>query len=394
MKNKGDFQLERISMKTVYQQLCPVLFGAGSLNDIGDMAKKFSASKAFIVCDQGVKRTGVIDRILSLLANEEIKASVYDGVLPDAPANMVNEAGLFANDFGADLIIGIGGGSSLDTAKAVVVLRDNPPPISLYYLSNKGKHEKKTPLILIPTAAGTGSEVTIMSVIHDYDTDAKEAVFRAADYAIVDPELTVTAPKSVTAATALDALSHAIEAYTSLTHNPKSDVLALEAIKLIMENLETAYANGEDIRARTNLSLASNLAGMAFNDAGVHFGHAVAHEFGIQFHLPHGVACALTLPEVIRVTAEVMPDRGKKIADILGYTQDCKIDASKYVINEIISLMKKMEIKSLRDQNISVEQAKKCAKGAVEKNGFIVASPIEVTVDTMERIIEKMYIAY
>lgn len=381
-------------MSTVYQQLCPVMFGVGALNNMNTIVKDFSAGKVFIVCDQGVKSTGVINRITSMLENEHIKTSVFDNVMPDAPADIVNEAGLFANDFEADLIVGIGGGSSLDTAKAVAVLRDNPAPISLYYLSNGKVPEKKTPLILIPTASGTGSEVTIMSVIHDYETDAKEAVFRAADYAIVDPELTITVPKSVTAATALDALSHAIEAYTSLTHNPKSDILALEAIKLIMDNLETAYEDGNNIEAKTNLSFASNLAGMAFNDGGVHFGHAAAHEFGIQFHMPHGVACALTLPEVVRVTAEVMPERIKKIAEILGCKNSCEIEASKYVITRLIKMMKKVRIKSLKEQGISLENAVACAKGAVEKNGFIVASPMPVSVEVMKELIENMYQTY
>lgn len=381
-------------MATVYQQLCPVLFGAGALSRLGELITDYKAKRVFIVCDKGVQSTGLIEHIKGILDKNSIKSIVYDGVMPDAPAEMVNEAGVFANDFEADLILGIGGGSSLDTAKAVSVLRDNPAPISNYYLSNGGTFEKKTPLILIPTASGTGSEVTIMSVIHDADSDAKEAVFRAADYAVVDPELTMTAPPSVTAATGLDALSHVIEAYTSLTHNPKADVLALEAIRLIVDNLEKAYKNGNDLEARTKLSFASNIAGMAFNDAGVHFGHAAAHEFGIQFHMPHGVGCALTLPEVVCVAAEAMPDRVENIAAVLGYTDKDELSVGNYVKNILMDLMKRVGIKSLKEQGISMEQAVHCAKGAVEKNAFIAAAPIEVTIPVMEDLITRMYKAY
>ena len=236
-----------------------------------------------------------------------------------------------------------------------------------------------------------------MSVIHDEHSDAKEAVMRPGDLAIVDPELTVTAPPGVTASTALDAMSHAVEAYTSAGHTPNSDMQALEAIRLIHDNLKTAYEDGKNLEARTNLAFASNIAGMAFNDASVHFGHAAAHELGIRFHMPHGVACALTLPEVVHFAGDVMPDRVKKIAEALGMKDAAKSTAAegeKYAIGRIKDLMKAVGIKSMKEQGLTLEDVKSCAKGAVEKNAFIAASPKEVTVPVMEKLLEEMYALY
>lgn len=384
-------------MVTAYQQLCPVIFGAGALSELGEKAKEMDVKHVFCICDAGVKSTGMADRIRDILAKEGIDTCVFDGVLPDAPNRIVEEAGKIANDFLADMILGIGGGSSLDTAKSVAVLRDNPAPISQYYLSKGGKFQMNTPLVLIPTASGTGSEVTAMSVIHDEHSNAKEAVMRPADLAIVDPELTVTAPPGITAATALDALAHAVEAYTSLGHSPNSDMQALEAIRLIGEYLVPAYTDGSNMEARTKLAFASNIAGMAFNDASVHFGHAAAHELGIRFHIPHGVACALTLPVVIHFSADVMPERIRKIAEALGMKNAAGVtadEAETFAIATITDLMRTVKVRSLKEQGLKKEEVMGCARGAVEKNAFIVASPKEVTIPVMEKLLEEMYVMY
>lgn len=384
-------------MITTYQQLCPVIFGPGALEQLGTEAKKVKASRVFCICDAGVRTAGITDRVRDIFGKEGIEIYIFDGVLPDAPNRVVEDAGEKAKAFGADMILGLGGGSSLDTAKSVAVLCDNPAPLSQYYLSQGGTFQIKTPLVLIPTASGTGSEVTIMSVIHDEHSKAKEAVMRPADLAVVDPQLTVTAPPGVTASTALDAMSHAIEAFTSAGHTPNSDMQALEAIRLIHENLKTAYEDGKNMNARTKLAFASNIAGMAFNDASVHFGHAAAHELGIRFHMPHGVACALTLPEVVRFAADVMPERVKKIAEALGMeiTAESTVDdAEKYAVESIKELMRAVNIKSMKAQGLTSEDVKSCARGAVEKNAFIAASPKPVTVPIMEKLLEEMYMLY
>ena len=209
-----------------------------------------------------------------------------------------------------------------------------------------------------------------MSVIHVKETQMKDAVFKAANLAVVDPELTLTVPKPVTVMTGFDALSHAIEALTTTSGNPKSDILALSAITLISENLEKAYINGGDIEARTNMSLASNLAGIAFNDAMVHVGHAAAHEFGVVFHMPHGLACALTIPEVILFSSDAAPDKTIRIARALGLELPEGATgpmAGEIAAGAVRALMKRLEIKSLKEQGIKRDAAVGCAAGAVAK---------------------------
>lgn len=384
-------------MISTYQQLCPVLFGAGAVGQLADKVKELGGRKAFCIFDAGVKTSGIADRIIKILEAGSIAVELFDGVQPDAPIDLVNAAGQQAKDAGVDVVIGIGGGSSLDTAKSVAVLVDNPLPITLYYAQKKQPQAAHTPLILIPTAAGTGSEVTIMSVLHDEETQGKETVLKSGTLAIVDPELTLTVPPQVTAATGLDAMSHAIESYTTNCGNPKADILSLAAVELIASNLEAAYTDGSNLDARTNLCLASNLAGMSFNDASVHFGHAAAHEFGIQFHMPHGVACALTLPEVVTYAADVIPDRVKKIAAALGLEVSEDISGEKaaaLAAEKIRSLMRAVGIRSLKEQGISREEAVACAKGAVEKNWFVICALKPIDIPAMEQLIGQMYDNY
>ena len=226
---------------------------------------------------------------------------------------------------------------------------------------------------------------------------AKEFVLRPATVAFLDPALTVSAPSFVTAGTGLDAMSHALEAVTSKTANPKADLLALHAIKLINENLLKACQNGSDIEARTNLSLASNFAGIAFGDASVHYGHAAAHEFGIQFRMPHGEACALTLPEVVRFSADVLPEKTRQVAEALGL--EVPADATGVEIGELAAkrfreLMREVGIKSLSERGISREDALACAKGAVEKNWFVICAQKPITIEVMEEQIANMYDNY
>ena len=384
-------------MISTYQQLCPVLFGPDASKQLAVKATELGAKKVMLVYDKGIGGTGIIDGFQKDLVQAGLEVLLFDGVVPDAPREMVNEAGKLAQDAKIDSVIGVGGGSSLDTAKAISILIENPLPIEDYY-AQKGKAFAQTrPLILVPTAAGTGSEVTAMSVIHDKETDAKEFVLRPANLAILDPCLTLSAPPFVTASTGLDAMSHALEALTSNTGNPKADLLGLHAIRLIAENLPVAYQDGSNLEARTNLSLASNFAGMAFGDASVHFGHAAAHELGVQFHIPHGDACAITLPEVVRFSADVIPERTAEIAKALGL--DVPTDASGAEIGELCaekfrSLMKEVGIKSLKERGLTRKEVVACAEGAVAKNWFVICALKEITPEVMAKELGEMYDNY
>ncbi len=391
--------MERSMTKMIckYQQVCPVIFGPDAVLEIGSKVKEFHGTKVLCIYDKGVELSGIAEKIIRKIEDAGIDVYTFDKVMPDAPKEIIHEAGLMAQDKNIDIVVGIGGGSSLDTAKAVAVLADNPLPVSKYYAQFGTDYIKKTKLILIPTASGTGSEVTAISVIHDEDTDAKETVLRPADMAIVDPVLTISAPPHITAASGMDALSHAIESFTTNCGNPKSDILALHAMRLIFENIEDAYVDGQNLEARTKLSLGSNFAGIAFNDASVHFGHAAAHEMGIRFHMPHGVACAITLPEVIMFSADVAPKKIYMIAEVIGIKDTEKISletTAKLAAEKIRNLMRKLNIKTLKEQGYSREEIVSCAKAAVEKNWFVSCALKPVNVETMAQLLGKMYDDY
>lgn len=384
-------------MNKNYHQMYPVVFGCGTLNDLAEHVHSFHSTRAMCICDPGILNTGIIDKIHELLNKNNIKMQVFSDVIPDAPDSMVNKAGAYAVSFHADIIIGIGGGSSMDTAKAVSILSSNPGPISNYYPGTGNTYETNVPLILIPTSSGTGSEVTNLCVIHDEAMDAKAPVYRSANLAIVDPELTLTAPPSVTAASAFDAMSHALEAYTSNMHTQKTDTLALEALQRINKYIIIAFQDGSNMEARENLSFASNIAGIAFNDASVHIGHAIGHELGLQFHLTHGVACALALAEVLHYASDVYPDRIIQAALALGMPQTDQTtpeEAERYAVSQIHSLMRATNIPSLKDLGISRKDVLACWKGAIEKNGFLGAAPKKITPERMQQSLLNVYEGY
>lgn len=384
-------------MVTMYNQLCPVLFGSGAIASIADKVKSFGGTKALCVYDQGVKMTGIADKIIKSLNDAGIKTVIFDEVLPDAPDKVIDKAGRLAQTEKVDIVVGIGGGSSLDTAKAATILVQNPPPITQYFASKGMPFVSTTPLILIPTAAGTGSEVTIMSVVHDEAKHVKEGVLRPANLAIVDPDLTLTVPPLITAATGMDAMSHAIESYTTNCGNPKAEVLSLAAMRIIYENLEKACKDGGDLEARTNLSFASNIAGMAFTEASVHIGHAVAHEFGLQFHMQHGIGCALSLPECVTFSADAAPEKMMKIAEALRIKlpeNATAVEAGEMIAASLRDLMHRVNIPSLKAQGITREVAVSCAHNAIANNWFVncALKPVDDAVVAAE--IGKMYDNY
>lgn len=227
---------------------------------------------------------------------------------------MINEAGEVARNELVDGVVAVGGGSVVDAAKGANVLIKHPLPISRHYLT----FIAGSPLIAIPTTAGTGSESTSVAVITDSIKKIKTAVYTNASLAILDPELTLGISPELTVITGLDVLSHAAEAITAKEANPKSELLAYQAIKKVVKYLPVAYADGADIKARSNLLLADNFAGIAFNNALVHLGHAIAHSMGAAFHIPHGVACALSLPETMIYAAAVAPDKVRLVGEAMA----------------------------------------------------------------------------
>lgn len=380
-----------------YSQACPVIFGVGAINQIEDEARKMGATKVLLVYDGGVKASGVSEKITKILDAAGIDIEIYEGVTPEPTLSQIDTAAERVRSLKIDTVIGIGGGSSLDTAKALSVLNENKGPVKKYVQEFGGSFGKASPLILVPTASGTGAEVTALGVLIDEESHGKVVVFRGGDLAIVDPELTLTVPPHITASTGMDALAQAIEAYTSNGHDPRSDVLALKAVNLIIRNLEIAVKDGSDLNARIDMSLGSNLAGIAFADASVHFGHAISHEFGNALKMPHGIGCALALPVVLEVGLEAEPERGLDLLNALEvpYTKkETGKDLGLLASGRIKELMRTIGIRSLKEQGISREAAVDCAAAAHEKNWFIIKSPVDIDVPFLGKLIGRVYDGY
>ena len=338
-----------------YTQVCPVIFGEGAVKDLGNQAKALGISKVIVLTDEPITKGDGYKACIQSLREADIGVVEFTQCIADSPTDVVVTASKLAKDEKVDGVVGIGGGSVLDTAKGVNLLFNNPGPITDYF----GVPDLKPgyPYICIPTTAGTGSEVTAFGVLKNSQTGAKgPAVFSVAALAILDPVMTVTMPPSVTAATGMDAFAHAAEAMTSKTENQRADLLAFEAIKLIAKSLPKAVANGSDLAARADLLFASNLAGIAFNDAMIHFGHAIAHSAGVKFGLAHGLGCALGLPVTMEYAAKAKPNKVKLIGEAIGLSfgaGDSPEVIGNKVSDGIKSLLKTVKVPSFKDTGIA-----------------------------------------
>jgi alcohol dehydrogenase class IV len=301
-----------------YGQVTPIVFGEGTIRQLGEETKKFGCSKVLLISDAGVVKTQAYELGKASLLEAGIQVVEFTKVLPDPPDYIVNEGGALAREKKVDGLVAIGGGSPIDAAKAINILVHNDPPISLYY--GNPFYQPGLPLIVVPTTSGTGSEVTMVGVLTDTINDVKTSVIGKADLGILDPLITISVPPSVTISTGMDAFAHACESITTKDPNPKSQLLAVDAIRRVCAYLERAVENGADVEARSQLMLASNFAGIAFNDALVHMGHAIAHSVGARFHIVHGNICAVALPEVMIYAAQVVPDRVRVVGEAIGLT--------------------------------------------------------------------------
>jgi alcohol dehydrogenase len=296
-------------------------FGHGALAKLPEQVKLLGGSKVLVVTDGGVQGAGVIDRAQEFLLAAGLGVSIYDSVQADSGSRLITEATRQLAETGSDIIVGIGGGSSLDTAKAVAVLAANGGAVTDYVGLGKVK-KKPLPVIAIPTTAGTGSEVSLWTVFTDDSRALKVAIGGFSVYpavALCDPDLTISLPPMITAATGMDALTHAIECYTNKASQPISGALALKAVELIGQNLRTAVLDGENRKARYGMLLASTMAGMAMNPTRLGLAHALAMPLGSwKLRVPHGVANAITLPIVMRFNCLARPTRFADIAKALG----------------------------------------------------------------------------
>ena len=306
-------------MNFEFQTPRSTLVGSGSSARLGELARQLRCQTIFLVTDKGVEQAGLLTPALASLAAAGVAVTVYSDVQADPPAAIVMAAVDAAVSAKADGVIGLGGGSSLDVAKLVALLAPGHETLEQVYGVGAAKGPR-LPLILVPTTAGTGSEVTPISIVTTGEGQKKGVVTPVIipDWAVLDADLTLGLPPHVTAATGVDAMVHAIEAFTSKRlKNPLSDVFAREALSLLVANIHEACRNGSNRAARENMLLGAMLAGMAFANSPVAAVHALAYPIGARVHVPQGLSNSLVLPAVLRFNAEAAPELYAQLADIV-----------------------------------------------------------------------------
>jgi alcohol dehydrogenase class IV len=349
-----------------------VVYGAGASERAGAEARRLApkGGRVLVVTDRGVVQAGYAGRVTASLEAEGFKVSLFDGVQPDPTVQNVADALALYRREAADLIVGLGGGSSIDCAKGAAVLATNPGPITAYAGLDKVPGPA-APLIAIPTTAGTGSEVTKYTVITDTGRNVKLLIGSphiTPRVALVDPRLTYTMPRGLTAAVGIDTLTHAIEAYVSVRAQPMTDLLALNAIRLVAGNLRQAWANPDGVAARDQMMLASLQAGMAFTNASVALVHGMSRPIGAHFHVPHGLSNAVLLGPVMDFSVVGNPPRYADIAAAMGEpTAGCSvIEAARRATVAVRRLIEDVQVPALRGLGITEEQLEAVAAQMAE----------------------------
>jgi alcohol dehydrogenase class IV len=309
-----------MSLTSLFRTPNVLITGIGSVAQVGDQAKNLGARKVLVITDKILNQTGLVEKVTVPLEAEGIQVAIIDEVIPEPPFENLEQIALGIRDQGYDAFIGIGGGSALDVTKALAVMMTNTGDVRELIGIEKVKN-KGIPFILIPTTAGTGSEVTYNAIFTDIRDNVKKGIvspYLLPDVAIVDAELTVTVPPHVTAATGMDALVHAVESYTAQRASELTDGIALHAIQLISRSIRTAVYNGKNLGAREDMAMGSLMAGISLGNAGVGAVHALAYPLGGKFKVPHGVANSLLLPYVMKYNAIANLEKFAKVANALG----------------------------------------------------------------------------
>lgn len=347
-----------IQTKTTFTVNSPatIVYGKDAFEEVGVYAKKLG-SKALIVSDPIMDGLGFVNQCKALLTANGLEAVSYLGVTTEPVDTYVAQGLSILQTEQCDLIISVGGGSCIDTAKAIAVVATNGGYIGDYMKLAKIAEQSPIPHIAVPTTAGTGSEATDATVITNTTNDVKMMIKQPAfmpPIAIVDPMLTVTSPPAITAATGIDALSHAIESYLSRLAHPYSNVLALSAMDLIINNILKVYEQGDDIDAREAMSLGSMQAGLSFSNASVALVHGMSRPIGALFHVPHGISNAMLLPAVLEFTKDACVERLADIGKFFNTNGQYSTheELATLAIDSIKELCKKMNIGNLQQWGI------------------------------------------
>lgn len=365
--------------------------GSKGMEALVGIFNKLQTKCLLIVTDPGIVKAGVLEQLQSFLPETLAQNTfVFDKVSPDPEISLTLEAVDFGRSKNIDTVIGLGGGSSIDVAKIVAALVPSTQKLD-EIVGTDLITGSVLPLIAIPTTAGTGSEATPISILSDPIEQLKKGVVSSKiipPYAILDSRLSVGLPKKQTAFTGLDALCHASEAFLSKNANPHTDFYAIKALKLIEQNLVTAYNDGKNLEARENMLIASFYAGVAFANAGVTAAHAFAYPIGARYHLPHGLAVILMLPAVLEYT---LKDNQERFAQLTKELTDQKSDDPEYFIQYLNDLRVKLEMpRNLSDVDVPAELIPELSAGALKverllKNNRRSITTIDEAVSIFER---------
>ena len=369
------------------------LMGPGCLKEGCDQILTLGLTKALIVTDKILVSIGLTESLTKLLGERNIEYIIFDETKPNPTVKNVEDGIKVLKENKCDFIISFGGGSSHDCAKGIALLATNGGQIKDYEGLHKSK-KPQLPLVAINTTAGTGSEMTIFSIITDEERHIKMALVDkhlSPIMAINDPELMIAMPKGLTASTGMDALTHAIEAYVSTIATPITDACALQAITLVSQYLRDAVEDGKDIIARDKMAYAEYLAGMAFNNASLGYVHAMAHQLGGFYNLPHGVCNAILLPHVQEFNAQAVPHKLKECAKAMGIDVNNMddLEGAQAVIEAIKKLSKDVGIPSgLKELGVKEEDFTLLSTNAL-KDACGLTNPKQATLEDIIAIFRK-----
>ena len=369
-------------------------FGKNARENLSEEIKKRNFKKVFLVSDKALVEAGVTEKVEEILRNENIEYSLYSDVKPNPTIENVTHGVNACKESGADVIVAVGGGSSIDTAKGISIVMTNPDRADIKSLNGASNTVNRgMPVIALPTTAGTAAEVTINYVITDEERKIKMVCVDPNDIpivAIVDSELMASMPKSLAAATGMDALTHSVEGYITKAHNEISDMFHMKAIKMIFEYLPAAV-NDKDEKAINMMGMAQYIAGMGFSNVGLGIVHSMAHQLGAVYDTPHGIANAILLPTVMEFNGEVCYERFRDILKELGYPAEkyTKEEIIKTFVSRIKELSEKVGItQTVSDVGGREEDLEMLAKKAMEdpcKPG----NPREVSVEEFIELYRK-----
>jgi len=368
-----------------------ILAGVGASERLGQEAKAIGVKKALVVTDRGVVDSGTAKKVREFLEKEGIGVEIFDRVIPDPDVACLEACLEMAKKDKYDLIVGVGGGSPMDIASLTSIMLTNPGTVYDYFGVNMVKHPG-IPTILIPTTAGTGAEVTPNAILTDTREKLKKAVvspFILPKVAIIDPLLTLSMPPAVTSSSGIDALTHAIESYTSNNATMMTDLFAKEAIILIGRSLLTAVANGNNLEARCDMAIGSLYAGISLANAGVTAVHALAYPLGGQFNVAHGIANGLLLPYVMEFNVLGNIPKFAQTAQCLGERVESMtlLDQAHLASKAVKIIYRNLKIpQSLTELNVPKEAIPGMAKAAMNSTRLMVNNPRSMTAEDIEKI--------